>query len=291
MEYEISNSSLTVKISSRGGELRSICDSAGHEYLWQGDDKVWEDRAPNLFPYIGRMTEKTYEFRGKKYHMDIHGFLPTSEMELVARLENSLTLKLESSEETLKVYPFVFELMISWKLIGAMLEISYQVRNKDEKCMYFGIGGHPGFIVPMEKDLKFEDYRIDFGKDASPRRIAMSEDCFVMEGKELLELEDGRYLKLRHDLFDHDAIILTEIPDGIKLNSPKGSREISVGFPDMKYLGIWHRPFETPDYVCIEPWSSLPSRKGIVEDIEKQPGLVELQSGEIYRNTWSIEVR
>ncbi len=37
MNYEISNSILAVKISSRGGELRSMCDSDGQEYIWQGD--------------------------------------------------------------------------------------------------------------------------------------------------------------------------------------------------------------------------------------------------------------
>ena len=59
MNYKISNSILTVKISSRGGELRSMCDSDGQEYIWQGDKEIWEDRAPNLFPYIGRLTIKS----------------------------------------------------------------------------------------------------------------------------------------------------------------------------------------------------------------------------------------
>ena len=291
MNYRISNSSLSVKISSRGGEIRSMCDADGREYIWQGDAEIWEDRAPNLFPYIGRMTEKSYQFQGKKYHMDIHGFLPTSEMELVSKTEESLTLKLDASEETLIQYPFLFRLEITWKLVGPRLEITYQIKNKDEKTMYFGIGGHPGFIVPIEQRAKFDDYRIDFGENASPKRGMMSEDCFVLEGEEVLELTEGRYLKLRHDLFDHDAIILKEVPREVKLNCEKGGREIVVSFPDMDYLGIWHRPFKTPDYVCIEPWSSLPSRKGIIEDITQQPGLKDLESGEVYRNSWSILIR
>lgn len=291
MNYEISNSRLAVKISSRGGELRSMCDADGQEYIWQGDDEIWEDRAPNLFPYIGRMTEKSYQFQGKRYHMDIHGFLPTSEMELVSKTRECLTLRLDASEETLIQYPFLFRLEITWKLAGARLEITYQVKNKDEKVMYFGIGGHPGFIVPVEQEAEFEDYRIDFGLNASPKRVKMSEDCFVLEGEDLLELTEKRYLNLRHDLFDHDAIILKEVPREVKLNSEKGDREIVISFPDMDYLGIWHRPFKTPDYVCIEPWSSLPSRKDIVEDIAQQPGLIALESGGVYRNSWSILIR
>ena len=291
MSYEISNSILAVKISSRGGELRSMCDSDGQEYIWQGDKEIWEDRAPNLFPYIGRMTEKSYQFQGKRYHMDIHGFLPTSEMELVSKTKESLTLKLDASEETLIQYPFLFSLEITWTLVGERLEIAYQVKNKDEKTMYFGIGGHPGFIVPVDQGAEFEDYRIDFGVNASPKRVKMSEDCFVLEGDEFLELTEKRYLNLRHDLFDHDAIILKKVPREVKLNSEKGDREIVISFPDMDYLGIWHRPLKTPNYVCIEPWSSLPSRKDIIEDIAQQPGLIALESGGVYRNSWSILIR
>lgn len=290
MNYTISNSRLTVEISDRGGELRSIQDETGKEYLWQGDKKVWEDRAPNLFPYIGRMTEKSYRFQGKTYHMDIHGFLPTSDMELESKTDDCLTLKLKASEETLEKYPFLFELEITWKLYQNKLEITYQVKNKDKNTMYFGIGGHPGFIVPVEETKRFEDYCIDFGEESHPRRVAMSEDCFVLEGDELLELSEGRYLKLRHDLFDHDAIILKDIPEAVRLGCAEGKKEVVVSFPQMTYLGIWHRPFQTPEYVCIEPWSSLPSRKGVKEDIAKQPGLVFLESGDVYRNTWSITI-
>ena len=57
MNYKISNSKLSVEISSKGGELRSIQDAEGKEYLWQGDVASWTDRGPNLFPYIGRMTD------------------------------------------------------------------------------------------------------------------------------------------------------------------------------------------------------------------------------------------
>ncbi len=43
-------------------------------------------------------------------------------------------------------------------------------------------------------------------------------------------------------------------------------------------------------YVCIEPWSLLPSRKGIVEDIEKQSDLISLNSNCEYENQIAIEI-
>ena len=63
MNYTIANDRLTVQISSRGGELQSIIRD-GREYLWQADPAFWDEKAPNLFPYIARMTEGKYTLDG-----------------------------------------------------------------------------------------------------------------------------------------------------------------------------------------------------------------------------------
>ena len=99
----------------------------------------------------------------------------------------------------------------------------------------------------------------------------------------------GRYLNLRHDLFDNDAIVLNRTPKEVCINSEKGKKEIRVAF-QWENLGIWHWPHAEVNYVCIEPWSSLPSRKNIVEDLETQPGLLSLDAGKAYETTWSISV-
>lgn len=226
MNYTIKNQKLTLEISSRGGEFQSIRDAQGREYLWQGDAATWTDRGPNLFPYIGRMTDQSYTYQGQTYHMDIHGFLPTAELNLVEHKEEELTLRLEDSPETERQYPFKFVLDITWKLENEKISITYLVKNTDDKTIYFGIGGHPGFQIPFEDDLKFEDYRIDFGEGAKPRRILLSEDCFVLEKDEPLQLVQGRYLNLEHTLFDNDAIVLKNMPEEIRINSEKGEKEI-----------------------------------------------------------------
>lgn len=290
MNYTISNEKLTLVIASKGGEFQSIRDAQGREYLWQGAEDSWTDKGPNLFPYIGRMTEKSYTYQDELYHMDIHGLLPYSELSLAEQTEDMLVLRLESSEETHKQYPFDFVLDIIWKLEGEKINITYHVKNTDSRTMYFGIGGHPGFNLPLEDGLRFEDFRVDFGENAAPRRISFSEDCFVLDADEAFALEEGRYLNMKHNLFDDDAIVLKKMPHEVCINSEKSNKEIRVAFPDMDYLGIWHWPHVEVDYVCIEPWSSLPSRKGIVEDLETQADLLSLESGAEYKNTWSITI-
>lgn len=291
MEYEIKNNCLKVRISSKGGELLSICDINGKEYLWQGDEATWTDRGPNLFPYIGRMTDKSYTYGGETYHMEIHGFLMYSEMQLVNLEEDILVMRLESSKETLQQYPFEFSLEIQWKLTGDSLEITYWVNNCDTKTMYFGIGGHPGFIIPVEEGLAFEDYMLDFGENAHAMKVCFSDDCFVLDQEIPFALRENRFVDLRHDLFDNDAIVLHEMPRSVTISSPKSLKKITVSYPDMDYLGIWHWPKTEVPYVCIEPWSSLPSGKDIIEDLETQKNLLALEPGQCYRNRWSIAIK
>ena len=65
--------------------------------------------------------------------MDIHGFLPTAELNLVEHKEEELTLRLEDSPETERQYPFKFVLDITWKLENEKISITYLVKNTDDK--------------------------------------------------------------------------------------------------------------------------------------------------------------
>ena len=62
-------------IDNHGAELHSIQTLDGTEYLWQGDPAVWNGQAPNLFPYVARLTDQKYTFEGKEYSMKSHGFI------------------------------------------------------------------------------------------------------------------------------------------------------------------------------------------------------------------------
>lgn len=285
--YVIQNELLTVTVNPVGATLWSITDQSGQEYLWQGDERYWGDRAPNLFPYIARLTDKRYVLNGKEYSMDIHGFARTNVFEVVEQKENRIVMRMKDTAETYAEYPYHFTFDVCYELVGNKLNISFVVENQDDKKMYFGVGGHPGFNLPMEKGLVFEDYEAYFG-DCKPRKVLFSEDCFVI-GEEPYELTDGA-LPLTHPLFDHDAIVLTDTNQEVTFRSKKGTKALKVCYPDMPYLGLWHKVCSDAPYVCIEPWSSLPSRKGIVEDLATQPGLIHLEAGKVYTNNWDIEI-
>ncbi|MEG1984488.1 MAG: aldose 1-epimerase family protein [Oscillospiraceae bacterium] len=281
MEHIISNGILQVAVNDLGAELMSV-KAHGIEYLWQRDKKYWKDSSVTIFPYVARLTDGKYKYDGKIYELPIHGFAPESVFELASYTESSMVFRLVSDDGTRECYPFEFEFLLTYRLEKNTLKIIYTVKNLDSKRMFFGTGAHPGFNVPLECGQSFSDWKLVFEPECQAVRIGFSEDCFISGEDEPFELDGGTTLSLSHSLFDDDAIVLKNMSEKVKLCSDKSAHSVEAEYPNMPYLGIWHMPKTDAGYVCIEPWTSLPSRKGIIEDISEQKNLIKLDAGEIF---------
>lgn len=227
---------------------------------------------------------------GQVYPMGIHGFAASSEFTLVEHNADRLILVLNSSDATLSQYPFEFSLEISYKLCGNTVEITFAVYNKGSRIMPFGIGGHPGFNVPLLPQEQFEDYELVFSTPCEPDRVGFTPTVYLNGQDERYPLRDDRFLDLRHDLFDQDAVILKNMAREVTLRSKVSGRGVRVSYPDMPYLGIWHWPKTDAPYVCIEPWSSLPSRQDVVEEFSCKSDLIHLSAKTTYRSSWSMAI-
>lgn len=287
MIYSIQNEVLTARVSALGAQLMCLQGADSTQYLWQGDPKYWPDRSLTIFPCVARLTQGSYRYRGKLYHMPIHGFAPTSEFTILEHGGTSLTLGLDSSPKTYEMYPFHFRFAIRYSLEEATLSVTLRVENRDEKPMYFGLGGHPGINVPLEAGLRFEDYRLEF-PPCAPKRVEFTPECFITGGETPFFLENNT-LPLSHELFDADAVVLKGIPGRVTLRSEKGHRGVTLTAPDFPIFGFWHMPKTDAPYICLEPWSSLPSRQDVVENLERQPDLICLEPKNVYKATWSLE--
>lgn len=290
MLHTIQNAHMRVTVSEQGAELQSILSADGTEYLWQGDSAYWSDRAPNIFPYVARLTQGSYYMDGTLHRMRIHGIALYRPFRCIHNDGTHLIMELTNDESTFSEYPRRFSFRIHYTLDEATLRITFQVENRDDRIMYFGMGGHPGFQVPLEGGLCFEDYRLRFESPCKPKRIGFTDDCFL-NGQDIpYSLIQDQELLLDHSLFDEDAIVLTDMSRTVTLESAKGQRGLTVSFPDMPYLGIWHMPHTDAPYVCIEPWSSLPSSKDQISVFEDQPDLLSLAPGATIENIWTISV-
>lgn len=290
MLHTIKNEFLTVTAAEKGAELQSILGADGAEYLWQGDSRYWSDRALNLFPFVARLTEGRYELDGNIYELPIHGFAPERNFTLKENNGTKMVLELTDDAQTLLQYPRHFSFQVIYELAQNALNVCFRVENRDQKPLYFGLGGHPGFNVPLTKGRRFEDYRLRFAEYTPCKRVVFTDDCFPTGEHEPFPLKDGNILPLDHHLFDNDAIVLTDMARQVTLEAENDPHSITVTYPQMPYLGLWHWPKTDAPYLCIEPWGSLPAKAGEITVFEKKEDLYRLQPGGNYENSWSISI-
>lgn len=168
--------------------------------------------------------------------MGLHGFVPYTDLVAGENFGNSISFALKANEETLKCYPFQFTYRVTYTLEESKLFVTYTVENHDSKTMCFGIGGHPGFHMPIDGTLAFEDYRLTFEKPCTASRITIGGQKGGVTGEVAYPIETG-CMELRHDLFDNGPIVLKNSGHSIVISSDKSPKTIKVSYPDMPYVG------------------------------------------------------
>lgn len=291
MLYTITNDTLRVTINDLGAQLWSIQTMDGTEYLWQGDPRYWSDRALNLFPQIGLCTDGKYTWDGQEYHLDIHGFVKDTVLTVSEHTDTRIVFTMTDSEETRRQYPAAFRYSLTYELVGNRLQIQFKVENRDSKTIHFAIGGHPGFQVPLEAGLAYDDYRLQFeGADAVKRAICTAGDCCMTGEVVEYPLENGA-IPLSHELFAERVLILTDMPKEVTLCANGGKKQVTVSYPQMNYLGIWKWLGTDAPYVCLEPWTATSAQVGVVEEFTTDPNKIHLPAGDVYTNDWSITIQ
>lgn len=290
MQTEISSDILKVKIDSFGAELHSVKDYNDTEYLWQADEKVWKRHAPVLFPFICNTASKKYTVNGKEYSLANHGFARDSEFELLFSKGSSAEFYLGYSEETLKIYPYKFGLYVNYTLDGNKLRVTYTAENKDDKDMYFFMGGHPAFRCPVNAQEKFSDYTVIYEKNESIVRD--TEGC---PGEVILD--GGSKVALSHGLFERD-VFLKDRPESswVALVSNSRDHKVKLHFDNKGCIAVWSSWFEDKErteaarFVCLEPWSSVPVYCEGTEELTEMPDAIKLAPGEKYAFSFTVEI-
>jgi len=290
MNVIIKNENLNVEISPLGAELQSIkTASDSHEYIWQGDDYSWKRSAPILFPIVGALNNDRYVHDKKSYKMTQHGFARDMEFEILEQSDTEVLFFITDSESTHKVFPFSFRLILGYSIEGNTLKVSYKVDNRQDSDISFQIGAHPGFNCPLEDNLSFNDYILNFNKnETSERRF---KNATVMNGERGSFFRDDNRMKLTHDLFRDGAVIFDDLKStSVTLQSDRGYRKIDMNFEGFPYFGVWSWPKSPSDYICLEPWYGIDSTQGDAPNWEKKEGLITLKSDESFDAYYTITI-
>lgn len=282
----IENDDIRVEVAALGAELQHITDKrSGVEYMWNANPVYWGKHSPVLFPIVGALKDNTYIFDGKEYHLLRHGFAWEMEFELYQQTSHAFTFRLCSNEATLATYPFQFELYIAYSITGAALEVSYRVVNTGSKPMYFSIGGHPAFKVPLFEGDAYNDYILEFNQVENAGRWLL--DNGLLETGTVPLLENTDQLPLRKELFAADAIVLKQLKSTkVRLIHEHTRRGFEFDFHGFPYLGIWAA--KDADFVCIEPWCGVADSVNSSQVFTEKEGINELNAGALFERSWKF---
>ena len=248
MNITISNQQIKATINTLGAELIRL-EKKNQNYIWTIDETYWNKTSPILFPIVGRLKNDTYTIEGKTYELPRHGFARNFEFELEHQTENTVVLLFTENQETLKHYPFQFELRLKYELIENSLKINYSILNKSQETMPFSIGAHPAFAI----DGLFSDYTLDFNQSENFISYELEKEQFNNSFKKIPS-ENGK-INLDYALFEKDALVFKHLKSNTLTLLRKNQPYISVEFKGFPYLGIWTKP--NAPFLCIEPWCGL----------------------------------
>ncbi|MBS7232728.1 aldose 1-epimerase family protein [Flavobacterium psychroterrae] len=282
MNTTISNSTLSASIKHSGAELFSLKDNQNKEYIWEGNPDFWGKHSPILFPIVGTLKNNKYTISGTEYELPRHGFARDMEFELINKTDNSAVFSLKSDLETLKKYPFEFELQLIYTLEESSLNIEYKVINKADGKMPFSIGAHPAIALPEI----FEDYAFEFEKEETLKYYLLENDLISNKTK-VLETNDN-LMPLTYKLFENDALIFKTLKSKSLTILENSKPYIKVDFEDFPSLGLWTK--EQAPFICIEPWLGYSDTDENSGDLFEKEGILVLDENQTFDSKFTITI-
>jgi galactose mutarotase-like enzyme len=282
----LKNKTLHATIATKGAELQSLINTATNlQYMWSGDAAYWGKYSPVLFPIVGGLKDDTYYYEGKAYSLPRHGFAREREFTATQISEAEVLFTLTDDESSRAVYPFAFELGLRYKLVENSLSCSYEVYNPAAGELFFSVGAHPAFAVPLTGDTVYTDYYLQFNAAENLQRWKL--DNGLIAAPEALPLSN-KSLRLQQSLFYQDAIVLKHMQsNSITLGCTKNSHGLNFKFDDFPFFGIWAA--KDAPFVCLEPWCGIADSVDHNQQLPGKEGINVLEPGESFVRTWSVE--
>ena len=290
MIYTLKNEFLTASISDKGAELISVKDESGFEYMWNYvGDEFWSDHAPILFPICGRLAGGAYTVGGVEYKMNMHGFTRRKDIPVVEKSDTRLAFRLTEDEDTLKQYPFAFSLTVVYELVGRSLSLAFTVENKSNRVMPYMLGWHPGFNLDTRGGAKIGDFSLEFTKgDVLSHYPIYPNGHIAGEGFDY-KISGNKYYLNEKEIYDIDTMIFSGMGGSARLSAEGAERSLTISWSDnLPFLCIWKEPDSSAEFICVEPWSDLPTCGRVEENFDEKK-LSRLAPGETENYAYKVD--
>ena len=316
MSVTIGNEKLTARIADMGAELKGLRENGtGREYIWQSDPAYWTGAAPILFPIIGGLKNNEYRFEGRTYSMPSHGLVRKKEWEKtgdaplfpdsglsdgkaaarnrgaspvfpVSPVFSSASYHTASNAETREMYPFDFDLKVTYTLVDCSLVVRYDVTNTGKATMWFSIGSHPAINVPFAGGYP-EHYYFHFSAPENMERYFFSGGCHLNETAPAFD--NNRQIFLTPTLFDRGPLIFKNpASKSVTIMNSRNTKRVRLRTEGVPFIALWAPP--GAPLACIEPWHGIPDPIDTDGEFTTKEGIMSLAGGATYTTGYAIDI-
>ncbi len=239
---KIQNDKLSIEVDKLGAEITSI--SFNGEILSHDRNPLfWSRNSPVLFPIVGAVRDNKYLIDNKEYNLSQHGFARDNIFELVFKDDYKLTYQLCDNKETKALYPYSFELYITYEIKENELITTYKIIALED--MYYQIGAHPAFKVNMDENYK----------------IVMNNSGITYDFDNGFIGSECEYQNVSFDVnidnFKNGALIYKPNDNHLISILKDDQKYIEMEFNDFEIMGVWAPENKNSPFVCLEPWNGI----------------------------------
>jgi len=287
--FTLSNGIVELEIAALGAELRSLRRVASpHEYLWQGDPTYWDRRSPILFPIVGKVWQNTAHIDGSDFTLTQHGFARDMIFDKIIDEDRHLAFALRYNEESLKLWPFRFELRIDYKILRNVITVKWKVKNLDRRPMPFQIGAHPGFMYPHFKAEDPIHGYLSFDAQSPLKSTVIVPGGFAGNDTFDVNLPSDGLLPLTNSTFECDTIVETTGRVHRVTLHDKNGRPIVTVRHSMPITAMWSPEGGRAPFMCIEPWHGCCDPEGFTGEFTRKPFIETVEPGDTWKTRYEI---
>lgn len=290
MQIELQHGALRAAADPQGGELVSLRDAAGTEYIWSGDPAYWSGRNPILFPIVGKLAGGTAQSQAGPCTMPQHGFGRRSTFIPEEIGPDFVLFSLRENSDTLAQYPYPFRLLVRHQLTGRGFRTEFEVQNTGPAPMPFCIGAHTAFRCPLHSGETFEDYQLVFDQAETAASLLLTPEGRFDHQNRLPLLAGETTLPLDHATFDRlDTLAFEGLRShGVRLVHKTSGRGVHLDFTGFPMIAFWTMPGASAPYLCLEPWHGCAAFDNDTGIFEEKPHCILLNSGDSKKLSYTV---
>ncbi|MBI3818974.1 MAG: aldose epimerase [Planctomycetes bacterium] len=221
---------------------------------------------PILFPIAGPLEGGRAAFEGAEIRLPRHGFAREQPWTFVDADVNigKLAMRFASNDSTRAMYPYEFELIVSYQLFEHSIGVESCITNTGARPMPAQIGFHPYFNF-SEAD----------------KSVARIEAVATRAFDNLLgKIVDYKSPALAGGEVDYH--ILDPNGGAVRLRNAPGRTGVRLDYGGFPCAVVWTLPGK--DFVCLEPWS------GPAKSLNTGEGLIRLRPGQSDWRRWFVQI-